>query len=48
MTVPKSQRNSRSFLNRMLAPALIGLLALVMLVIFVLTALSMLGLTPGS
>ena len=43
-----SKRNVPSWLNRTVAPALIGLLALVMIVIFVLTALSMIGLTPGS
>ena len=43
-----SKRKAPSWLNRTVAPALIGLLALVMIVIFVLTALSMIGLTPGS
>ena len=48
MNAKKSKRSAPSWLNRAVAPALIGLLALVMIVIFVLTALSMIGLTPGS
>jgi hypothetical protein len=48
MNEKTSKRNTPSWLNRAVAPALIGLLALVMIVIFVLTALSIAGLTPGS
>ena len=48
MNAKKSQRSTPSVFNRVVAPALIGLLALVMVAIFVLTALSLLGLTPGS
>ena len=48
MNDKKSKRNAPSLFNHAIAPALIGLLALVMIVIFVLTALSMIGLTPGS
>jgi len=48
MNAKKSQRSTSSMFNRFVAPALIGLLALVMVAIFVLTILSMLGLTPGS
>jgi hypothetical protein len=48
MNDQKSKRSAPSLLNRAVAPALIGLLALVMIAIFVLTILSMIGLAPGS
>ena len=48
MSDEKNKRSAPSWLNRAVAPALIGLLALVMIAIFVLTALAMIGLTPGS
>jgi hypothetical protein len=48
MNDKKSKRSAPSLLNRAVAPALIGLLALVMVAIFILTVLSIIGLTPGS